>query len=203
MYYYCYISESKVDQVVSQYYRGMPEKTMKSFNKSEKVEGSISASLLKLVDFGTKFGRDNAVIHSTEIRETRVSKLLSALQILGKQIKNLNELIDGGYDMNSIPAGMYLYSGTFIVASYDNDYAYIESVLTLEYKVQAVCSLQHFSEIGKDKERFVPHSGNAMFFKGEFDLYFTSLLYVIKNINCVLHATPLFLALPLDSEVYL
>jgi hypothetical protein len=203
MYYYCYISETKVDQVVSQYYKGMPEKTTTSFNNSEKAEGSISASLLKLVDFGTKFGRDNAVVHSTEIRETRVSKLLSALQILGKRIKDLNELIDSGCNMSSIPTGMYLYSGTFIVASYDNNYAYLESVLTPEHKVQAVCSLQYFSETGKDKERFVPHSGNAMFFKGEFDLHFTSLLYVIKNINCILHATPLFLALPLDSEVYL
>lgn len=203
MYYYCYISETKVDQIISQHFNGVPEKRTLSSNKHEKMGGSISASLLKLVDFGTQFGRDKTVIHSTEVRETKVSKLISALQILDKSIKSLNDLIETNCNITSIGRGAYLYSGAFKVINLDNNYAYLESLLPIGYKIQAVCSLQYFSEIGKDKDRFIPHSGNAMFFEGKFDLDFISLLYVIKNINHILYTTPLFLALPLDSEVLL
>src|SRR6185295_2801456 len=111
LYYYCYISESKVDQILSQYYGGLPEKTTTSYSDFSKDEKNVSASLLKLLDLGAKFGRDTATIYSQELRETRVSKLLSALQILGQRVKDLDDLIESDCDINSLENGIFLYNG--------------------------------------------------------------------------------------------
>lgn len=203
MYYYCYISESKVDQILSQYYKGIPERTTRSQSESETEEGDISASLFKFVDSAVKFGRDSETILSREIRESRVSKLVSAMRFLEKDIRNLNTVNSNGFPLDKLGAGVYSYRGLYKVQSLDNTYAYLTAPLSLTCSIKAVCSLQYFSDMGKDKDRFMPHSGNIQFFKGEFDLEFISLLYVIKNLNNTLHATPVFLALSLDSGVQL
>jgi hypothetical protein len=192
-----------VDQILSQYYGGLPEKTTTSYSDSSKGEKNIAASLLKLLDLGAKFGRDTATIYSQELRETRVSKLLSALQVLGQRVKDLDDLIESDCDISSLESGIFLYSGAFRVNSFDNDYAYLVSFIPSGQMIQAVCSLRYFSEIGRDKETFAPHSGNVEFFKGDFELPFISLLYLIKNLEGIMHTTPLFLALALNSEVLL
>lgn len=203
MYYFCYISEHKVDQLLSQYANGPIESTQETRELSRRREYSFGTKLLSLITGEAKFGKAGRILVSQDRRSSLVTKLLQALKLVEEyegEVRALDQQLSKG---GTPPTGVYSYVGRFRATSCDGNYAHLSTKPTDAIELILTCSIKYFSDMGEASGKTAPHSGNALFFEGKISPEFTSVFYLLDTQPTVLCGTPLFLALPMGSTLKL
>lgn len=202
MYYFCYVSEEKVGQILSQDSNGVVDRITETAEEFKEGKGSLSAKIIGIFSSKAEYGKKKTLRFSHEKRHTIVSKLLAALHVLQTRIPDMVDLTNVANPADITP-GTYLYQGSFKVVRYDNRFAYLESELPCGKSLMLTCSLRYFSDMWNQEKEFVPHSGNVMFFNGEIEPTFKALIYVLQMTSSKALGTPLYLGLPLDGPLQL
>lgn len=202
-FYYCYISEAKVDQILSQAQADTGDSIDEAAEAFTRSSGPLSSLIRGLFEARGEYGKPNTLRPSAIRGKRLVTKLYAALHALESKLDRMPDLIDQTARLDSLGPGVYSYYGEFRVSKYDETLAYLESTLTPHETIKLTCSLRYFSDMWDEERNFVPHSGNVMFFSGEASPHFQSILYVLQVKPGLILATPLFLGLPLDSPLQL
>ena len=204
MYYFCYVSEHKVNQVIDQYAEGIVDSLQETHEVVGDSKASIGAKLLSLITGHIEWGKSERTLLAQELRRSVVSKLSQALRLIDLHEGRLKDLDEAAaIDKGALRKGTYWYVGRFQVVSYDDSYAHLSATMRNGCKLILACSMKYFSDMGNEAGRRVPHSGNVHFFKGKVDPEFTTVVYVVEVQDTAIYGTPLFLALPLDSDLKL
>ncbi len=200
--YYCYISEAKVEQILAQNRYDAVDINAHTIHELHKNQGSLSKILHEMFGGEGTYGKTTAS-HIWQERNRRVvTKLIAAMRLLETQFGDLPLLAEKIQQGQSIRPGAYLYYGEFGVSRYDEQFVYLEASLPMQKMLKLTCSFKYFSE--KDENgKWIIHSGNTMFFSGEIQPTFQSLLYVLAAKEDTILGTPVFLGLPLESPVQL
>lgn len=203
LYYYCYISESKVDQLLSQLPPGArAESAAEAFRSSR---GALGQMIHDAYPLSGQFGHPEvSSIHwSHERRRDLVLKLLAALAGIEVTTGSPPSVRDASRRGQVIRPGMYVYEGEFSTRRFDNHFAYLESRVLDETVLKLTCSLKYFSDICDASGNLALHSGNAAFLSGEVSICLHTLFYVLQSKAGAIVGTPLFLGLPLSCPVQL
>lgn len=199
MYYYCYISEAKVNQLLG----GVVDAIQEASEISRNSKGSLSADILKLFGANAEYGRSKTLRVSKERRMTLASRLQETLCIVEERIGRPPILTECLRVKKPPTPGLYRYHGPLTVSKYDENYAYMTAQLKRGWTLSLTGSLRYFSDMTDHKGNYIPHSGNAAFFTGEITPEFESMIFVIQVQEKRVIGTPLFLGLPLDSGLTL
>lgn len=202
-FYYCYISEAKVDQILSQAHSDTRESIDEAAEAFTRSSGTLSSFIKDLFEAGGEFGKPNTLRPAAIRGKILANKLYAALNALERKLDRMPSLTEAVARLGAIGPGIFSYYGEFRVSKYDEKFAYLESTLTTDVTIKLSCSLRYFSDMWDEDSNFVPHSGNAMFFSGEASPQFQSIIYVLQVKPGLILATPLFLGLPLDSPLQL
>jgi hypothetical protein len=202
-FYYCYISEAKVDQILAQAQDDIRESIEETATKFRQAKGNLSSIINNIFEAGVEYGRPKTLRFSEVRSKVLITKLYAAMHALERKWGNIPSLTEKMEKPDGVLPGIYLYFGEFRVSKYDEEFAYLESILTPRITLKLSCSLRYFSDVWDENRNFIPHSGNVMFFSGEFSPSFQSILYVLQVKNGLVLATPLFLGLPLNSPLQL
>jgi hypothetical protein len=202
VHYYCYISEGKIDQLLTQFSAAADaEATAQEFQSSP---GQLARMIRGTYRRGGQYGKP--VASSTWLAERRqdlVRKLLAALGGLERTAGGAPALLEMIQLGQAIRPGIYLYEGEFTARRYDRDFVYIESSLPDGSLLKLTCSLKYFSDVCDPSGNLILHSGNVMFLSGEVSPLFHALVYVLQSKDKAILGTPLFLGLPLNSPLQL
>jgi hypothetical protein len=203
LYYYCYISEAKVNQILAQ---SVNQAGLASF--PEHKPGELTDSLLEFVSrrygYLQSFGCPGLSIFSRADRGHHlVTKLRSAIAILGQELGDVPCINDEVALGRAIRATVYLCRSEFLVTHFDDKFAYLSTDLGPREELQLTCSLRYFSDSCREDGTFVPHSGNADFFAGKARPVLDSILYVLQARQDIVLGTPLYLGVRLDSGLQL
>ena len=199
MYYYCYISEAKVNQLLE----GVVGAIQEASESSRNAKGGLSAAILKMFGANVEYGRSKTLRVWMERRMTLASRLKEALSVLDKRI-GLPPLLTQCLRVGKPPTpGLYRYHGPLTVAKYDENYVYMTAQLKRGWQLSLTGSLRYFSDMTDHEGNYMPHSGNAAFFTGEVTPEFEAMVFVIQVRDKSVIGTPLFLGLPLDSGLTL
>jgi hypothetical protein len=200
-FYYCYISEAKVDQILSQ--AGIRNSIEQAAETFQNGRGNLSSLINDLFEAGGEYGKPQTLRSSETRSKILITKLYAAMNALEAKMGRMPYLTENITTLNDALPGVYLYYGEFRVSKYDEEFAYLESTLTSLVTLKLSCSLRYFSDMWDENGKFIPHSGNVMFFSGEASPSFQSILYVLQVKAGLILGTPLFLGLPLDSPLQL
>jgi hypothetical protein len=198
-YYFCYISEAKVASLLD----GVQFSEQETSENLLSVRGGISAKILTLFGANAEFGKSKTLRVSQERHATLAGKLRTALRVLEQRIGAIPLLTRVAASGQPLPSGAYWYSGQLTVTKYDENYVYMKAALPLGQTLLATGSLKYFSDMLDHEGKYVPHSGNVDFFKGEVSPVFESIMFVLQADSKSIRATPLFLGLPLDTGLQL
>ena len=203
LYYYCYISESKVDQLLSQFSLDVPtDAAAEAFRWSH---GQLGQMIHDAYTLDGQFGHPavSSIHWSRERRRDLVLKLLAALAGIERTASNPRSLREIAQRAEIVRPGMYIYEGEFSTRRFDREFAYLESPVIDGTLLKLTCSLRYFSDVCDASGHLRFHSGNADFLSGGVSIPFHTMLYVLQSKDGSIVGTPLFLGLPLDSPVQL
>lgn len=201
LYYYCYISESKVDQLLAQLPAGALDRGS-GHERPPQEDGARRPDAEYVA--GEHFGRPGvAQLNNRRWRQDVARKLqvaLAGIDGLRGGVPSLLTKMDRG---EAIRSGMYHYQGEFSVKKYDSAFVYVEAPLPHDTLLKLTCSLKYFSDLCDSSGALNLHSGNALFLAGEIAPILHSLFYVLQTKDKAILGTPLFLGLPLSSPLQL
>lgn len=211
MKYFCYISDSKINNLYSQLNEGMINETKvtREVGSEAGLETSDKASLLSLLGIEVKFGAEGRLQYAQSKKVQLAQKLKKVLEILEKNhelfdIKNvLRETNDANY---------FYYSGLFYFDESPlfniDEHGYVDGIAIVssdlnknyrrlsEYQLKLACSASNFSDT-RSNGKYQLNSGNYHFFHNSSKIKFETVF--IKNEvhyeTNTIYGSPLFLAL--------
>lgn len=211
--YYCYISQSKVDNLYMQTESGNVEQ--KEIQK--KIDLDISAdtskdrfSILSFLGTDLSYGANGVIQFNKKEKIQYARKLDVVLRMLEKenQIQHLN-LNTSFFPMNFL---YYWTNVRFHVAdssSIIEDHGFVDGIVKIESDIMAnngiklslACSMKYFSDI-RSNGKYMIHSGNYHFFKENAGIEFDTV-FILTNFdaeNKTIYGSPLFLAMTQDGR---
>lgn len=201
--YFCYISRSKIDQLMAALAPqvGQEWKQTESIerNAGATVEGGLSlAHVLTVFKGGATYGRKGVLQREQQVKLTYVDKLRTVLVAIAEQGPI------PPFDPGAEPAsgGYFVHRGRFRVAEPIAREARpaVGDVVTLRSgDLLLDCSLRFFSEGPEADGSFLLHSGNTRFFRGQIDLDMVTVFLLLGRQDGQVVGTPLFLQLGVAS----
>ncbi len=204
MYYFCYISNYKVEQYLAQLAQmggEMPSQQVAKVSVSEstrKAEGRLGP-LAMILSLGGTYGRSDKIETRSERRTTLIEKLLVLLEGLYADGR-IGPFTQSGTDPQSLPFDMYFLRTEMRVETYDSQTAILKCENS-GVKIELSCSMRYFSEYFDRDGAIEVHSGNYHFFNGDVFPTFDAVIIPIERRDDQLFATPLFLALNSEARI--
>lgn len=211
--YYCYISQSKVDNLYMQTASGNVEEK----ETQKKIDLDLSAetakdrlSILSLLGTDLSYGVNGVIQFNKKEKDQYARKLNKVLHVLEKE-KQLQQL-----DLKSsrLPSNSLFYyiTAKFHVSdksSVTEDGPYVDGIVQIEsgnisddgIKLSLACSIKYFSDTRSDG-KYMIHSGNYHFFKKNAEIEFDTV-FVFTYFDAdkkTIYGSPLFLAISQDYE---
>lgn len=200
--YFCYISESKVDDLLAQ----VDEYTVTSISEehareSERAGNAGLSDILGLFSFGARFGKKDRIV----ISEVKHHSIIQKLKLVVSYLISTTNLSDLGIEVQSgrLDSVYYSFEGRFTVVKQDEDFVHLESHVSSAVTLELVCSLKYFSDMGREGDRYIPHSGNWAFFSGITTPIFKTVVVVQDFKDNHVLGSPLYLALQPIRELNL
>ncbi len=199
--YFCYISQAKVESLLQQ----IEERTtgtvsVETVRETEKSVNPVLGKILTLFSVGASFGKKDRIVISAVEQESIVQKLRRAILHLVSTVG----LPDLGTEIQvegRLESVYYSFQGCFKVKEFDGQSAILESQVSDDVALELDCSVKYFSDLGMQKGRFIPHSGNRAFFSGRITPTFKTVLVVLDFKKPRIVGSPLFLALQPIGEL--
>ena len=211
--YYCYISQSKVDDLYMQTASGNVEEkeTQKKIDLAASAETAKDRlSILSLFGTDLSYGANGAIQFNKKEKVQYARKLNKVLSVLEKE-KQLQQL-----DLKSshLPSNSLFYyiTSKFHVSdrsSVTEDGGYFDGIVQIEsgdisddgIKLSLACSIKYFSDT-RSNGKYMIHSGNYYFFKGNAEIEFdTVFVYTYFDADKkTIYGSPLFLAISHDKR---
>jgi len=199
--YYCYISQSKIDQFIDEIGEDNPlEYTEEKTKKSDKRAGGGLSKLMTLFNADLSYGRSDVLQTKLKLKISYVKKLKIVLTYLIPEVIELKNLEDD----KILPGRFYLYRNKFVVQEIDENQLMAclqtqesEKVLSLH------CSLIYFSECPIFNNEIKFHSGNYAFFKSKLPITFETIFIPLYQDNLKIFGTPLYLKLSSKYKISL
>lgn len=193
MQYYCYISQTKVDQLLDSIGERNPtEWEEDSARKRDKKACAGLSKLLALFSADVSYGRSDVIQTKIKLKMTYASKLRTLLRQIAPDVTDVGTLSD----IEGVAGCMYLYRGEFVVTDVDSE----QLMARLDAKdgnrrLVLHCSLKFFSE--PPVKDAVPsfHSTNYAFFKHRLPITFETLFIVLRQEGDIIFGSPLYLKL--------
>lgn len=197
--YYCYISQTKVDQLIAELGERNPIEWIEdATKKSDKQASGGLSKLLALFNANLSYGRSDVLQTKVKLKMSYVSKLKTVLNKLAPEVTELETLLDVNFE----PGKMYLYRDEFVVSEIDREQlmARLETVGN-NRKLVLHCSLEFFSE-SPVKEGIVKfHSTNYAFFEHQLPITFETLFLFLSQKGENLFGSPLYLKLSSQKDL--
>jgi len=143
------------------------------------------------------YGKPGLRQNSAAAREL-VSRLQVAIRNLETQPGGLPRLDEALADGRTPKPGAYRHHGRYRVLRFDDRFVYLQSGT-----LRLTCSAAHFSHTADDSGALDLHSGNVDFLKGDAQPEFDAIVFLSDVRQGRLTGTPLYLALPLESNLSL
>ena len=211
MKYFCYISESKVNNLYSQLNEGMVDELQvtREVNSDAGLETSEKASLLSLLGVEVNFGVEGRLQYAQSKKIKLAQKLKKILEILENEnevfnIKNILKETNG--------ANYFYYTGLFYFDESPlfqiDRHGYVDGIAILSsnlnenfrrlfgYQLKLACSSSNFSDT-RLNGKYQINSGNYHFFQNSGKIIFETV-FIKNEINLetkTIYGSPLFLAL--------
>lgn len=199
--YYCYISQTKVDQLMADMgEKNATEWIEESSRKSDKQAAGGLSKLLTLFSANLSYGRSDVLQTKVKLKVSYVSKLKTVLSKIAPSVINLETLSQ--CDKHS--GAIYLYRNQFIVTAIDD--AHLIACLEAtegNSKLKLHCSLLFFSESPVDNGTVHFHSSNYAFFQKRLPVTFETLFLHISQDNEAIYGSPIFLKLQANDDLIL
>jgi hypothetical protein len=191
--YYCYISHTKVDQLIAEIGEKNPiEVSEEEIKKKDKSASGGLSQLLALFNANLSYGRSDVLQTKATLKVSYSSKLKTVLNKLAPEVVELKTL--SNQDM--ITGGVYLYRNDFVVKEIDSAQLMTSLEAKEAYKSLVLhCSLQFFSEspVVNGVPRF--HSSNYAFFEKRLPVTFETVFFLIAQKGAITFGSPLYLKL--------
>ncbi|MEE8056312.1 MAG: hypothetical protein V3T17_00540 [Pseudomonadales bacterium] len=193
--YFCYISESKVDQLYEQInkYSSSELKIEREVSNEKCVKPAIS-NILKIFSVEASFAKKDRVVCSGVKHKATMQKLKDVVENITTMDK-LRDLRSESVFLESLDSVFYTFEGKFSVVDVDERFSFMESKIKPSLKLRLVCSLSNFSDMAFSDGKYVPHSANYSFFYNSLKVQFKSILMVQGLENGTIIGSPIFLAL--------
>ncbi|MCP4566442.1 MAG: hypothetical protein GY841_02545 [FCB group bacterium] len=201
MEYYCYISQTKVDQLLAELGEKNPidwiEDTTK---KSDKHASGGLSKLLAIFGADLSYGRSDVFQTKVTLKLDYVNKLKTVLKRLSPEVIELESI--SGVDFE--PGKMYLYRNEFIVTKTDNDHliAHLEAEDD-NRKLVLHSSLKFFSESPVKDGAVRLHSTNYAFFTDQLPVTFETVFLFLSLKGAHVIGSPLYLKLSSRQDLLL
>lgn len=205
--YFCYISRTKVDQLLENFEPSQTDswKELRSNERgtSSGLEGGLGISgILNLFKGNISYGRKGIVQIEKEVKRHYLEKLRSLIETLiaDEEIAELSEKITRESRFEHL---YYHYTGRFFCEEFDEKNP--KSVVTISSELQEPvslsldCSVRFFSESNSPAGEFLIHSANSRFFSGDIPLRFETVFLYLHHSEKTIFGTPLFLKLHADD----
>lgn len=209
MKYYCYISDSKINNLYSQLDEGMVDEigVTHELNSDAELETSDKASILSLLGVDIKFGIEGRLQYAQNKKIKLAQKLKKVLNHLEKDNKISNiKKIKKSSDLFFYYNGSFYFDDSPLFKIDRNAYADGIAILSSDlgesisclsgYKLQLACSASNFSDT-RANGKYQLNSANYHFFENSSVLKFETV-FVVNEINKnkkTIYGSPLFLAL--------
>lgn len=218
MKFFCYISDSKINNLYSQLGEGMVDELQvtREINSEAGLETSEKTSLLSLLGVEVNFGAAGRLQYAQSKKIKLAQKLKKVLEIL----ENGNELLSIKRILTETKGANYFYyTGLFYFdesPSFKIDMqGYVDGIAILSsdldenyhrlsgYQLKLACSSSYFSDT-RANGRYQLNSGNYHFFHYSSKIKFETV-FVKNEVNLetkTIYGSPLFLALESkDTEI--
>jgi len=211
MEYFCYISQSKVDQLYQALSPREPEEwteqrsTEQKFDVDAKTDWNV-ARIISLFKGGITYGRKGVIHREQKVKPEYVEKLRRVLAAIAKEapIPALRDAIGSGFP----PSPYCHHAGEFKITD-PVKRASASDVVTLRTSVEGVrlsldCSLRFFSEGNNELGgTFNANSSNMRFFAGSIPLSMETLFIILHRTTKEVIGTPLYLKLAGTEDLFL
>jgi len=199
MYYYCYISENKINQLIDQLEDGLTEEYMVGNEKkiSARLDGEIG--VWKVLNSKLTFGLNKKIYSSKKKRDTILAKLNRCVKLIKNKYSSIPAYESITLELLSSNKIMSLDS-ELMVENYDGQFVYLKNANSSCIPMKLTCSLKYFSDMYGNETSNPINSGNKDFFDGNVNPVFSGLIYIIGLMDEQILGTPLFLAIPLDNN---
>jgi hypothetical protein len=140
-------------------------------------------------------------MHGVENRKSVVSKLRRLLSHPSMSARRLALITpDDEQALTDVPR-IFLYSGALAVTDHNDAYVFLSTNLGHGLQMSLTCSKRFFSDWYGSDQPMISHSGSYDFLEGDLSAQFEAIIVVVGIRENTIVATPLFLALPLNSTL--
>lgn len=204
--YFCYISRTKVDQLLENIESAQTDSWRVSKSNQRDTNSKLEAGLgisgvLNLFKGEVSYGRKGAIQVEKEVKRHYLEKLKLVIQTLIEEndVHTLPNPIPENFKFTSL---YYHYTGYFHAEKYEGqDILSSKTTTSISSKIDSAtnlvldCSLRFFSESNTPDGKFILHSANTSFFKGGIPLFFETVFIYLHFDKTNILGTPLFLKL--------
>lgn len=190
-YYYCYISQSKVTQLLSIYEKHELQEVSEKREAKKEKSGEIGFSkILEILSLKMTYGRSDMYHRELKMRETITSKLFRLLELIKFNVNDLDETKE------VVESNFYYTNLEFKVDSIDYEHNIVNIESSINEKILKMqCSLNFFSSNSDFSKPLEINSSNYAFLKLGYAIRFDTVFVCITKRDNEIIGTPLFLSL--------